>query len=190
MMQPADFFPGFVKIVETDPKNIYISDSNGIFSQITTVKPNTNYALTYDCKYESKSHAKPYVAAFTGSKRTETEISDLRLGTYKKYYRESYYFKTPASLCKSNNLRVGVKFDNSVSGYFSNFTLCEINDLDEENGNNLLQNSNLAQKALIVDYAPDVYGKWTKEGTYKTAKISKSMHFYTEGMESTDAGMS
>ncbi len=174
MLQPADFFPGFVEIVETDPKNIYISDSNGIFSQITTVKPNTDYVLIYDCKYESESQAKPYVAAFTGSERTEIKISDLRLGTYKNFYREGYYFKTPASLCTSNNLRVGIKFDNSVSGYFSNFELYEVNDLDEEQGENLLSNSDLARKALIVNYAPDIYGKWTKEGTYGTAKISKT----------------
>ena len=44
-------------------------------------------------------------------------------------------------------------------------------------------------------YDPDIRAEY--DGMHRqicriaeTAKISKSMHFYTEGMESTDAGMS
>ncbi|MBO4734126.1 MAG: hypothetical protein J5662_06570, partial [Clostridia bacterium] len=141
-----------------------VKNGNGTIAQNVTVKPNTNYKLSYYVKAkEGKSD--PYIKAILADgKLADVTVSNEHIDE-NGYYSYSCEFKTPSSLKASNNLRVGVEFTSAFDGVAGNFQLYELNSGFEATGGNLISNGNFTEGTDIPEYTDPNLTGWTFEGT-------------------------
>lgn len=159
--------------LNTEPYMIYISGTNGVFSQFVNAKPDTKYAMTFDCRYTSESYATPYIKGFSSGTRSEIAITDITPLDYKDKYKKTYYFTTPADLDSSYNLRIGFEFTADVSGYFANAELFELDQNGVNSGENLFSNASFSSKAKVIAYSGELNDNWTKENSFAKFEFSK-----------------
>ncbi|MBR5922257.1 MAG: hypothetical protein IKZ59_00525, partial [Clostridia bacterium] len=158
-----------VKLLEI-PDNYFrtpvltVKNGNGSIGQTVTVKPNTNYKLSYYVKAtEGKSN--PYIKSVLGDgSLTDVTVSNEQIDE-NGYYSYSCEFKTPGSLKESDNLRVGIAFANTFDGVAGNFQLYELNSGFETTGSNLMSDGNFTESKDIPEYIDGNLTGWTFEGT-------------------------
>ena len=150
---------------------LVVKGGSGAIGQNVTVKPNTNYKLSYYVK-AAAGKSDPYIkAVLANGSLADVTVSNEHTDE-NGYYSYSCEFKTPASLKESNNLRVGIAYANTFDGIAGNFQLYELNSGFEVTGANLISDGNFTASADIPEYTdPDSIG-WTFEGTLGDSGIT------------------
>ncbi len=171
-----------VKLLEI-PENFFrspvlaVKNGSGVISQTVTVKPDTNYRLSYYIKANA-GKADPYIkAVLSDGKLADVTVSNEIIDG-NGYYGYSCEFLTPGSLKESDNLRVGITFTNAFDGAAGNFRLYELNSGFDTVGGNIISNGDFTDSADITEYAGDVTKVWTYEGTLGDSGVSERASGY------------
>lgn len=148
-----------------------VSGASGNIATTVTVKPDTYYKLSYLVKNSGSSDIRPYIAV-TNANGSVSEIScENEIKNSNGYYNYSCEFKTSSGIKDKDNLRVGVRFDSSVSAVITNVQLFECSKGFEPFGVSLVPDGGFELQKEIPAYTSAESGVWTYTGSLGGAGI-------------------